>query len=95
MAVNLAGVGAVATFYLVILAAGIWAAWKQRRNGSATAESIMLARRDISLFMGILTMTGECSLDISFILVGCNTVNRLLSSLLLSSFLNEIIKLTK
>ena len=59
MAVNTIGIAAVTGFYLVILGAGIWAAWRQRRTGPATAESIMLARRNISLFVGVLTTTGK------------------------------------
>lgn len=69
MAVNEAGIAAVALFYLVILFVGIAAAWRQRkRNNNLVSitsspddqpqETIMLAKRELSLFVGILTMTG-------------------------------------
>ena len=62
MAVNAAGIAAVAVFYLVILFVGMLAAWKQRKAGRGTSnpeENIMLAKRDLGLFVGVLTMTGK------------------------------------
>ena len=62
MTVNAAGIAAVAVFYLIILLVGMLAAWKQRKAGRGTAspeESIMLAKRDLGLFVGVLTMTGK------------------------------------
>lgn len=62
MAVNAAGIAAVAVFYFVILLVGMFAAWKQRKDGRGSAnpeESIMLAKRDLGLFVGVLTMTGK------------------------------------
>ena len=56
---NVPGIVSIATFYLLILAVGIWAGWKQRGKGSqGGTESIMLAGRDMGTFVGILTMTG-------------------------------------
>ncbi|XP_046455618.1 high-affinity choline transporter 1-like [Daphnia pulex] len=60
MVVNTAGIAAVAVFYLVILFVGMLAAWKQRKAGRGTSnpeENIMLAKRDLGLFVGVLTMT--------------------------------------
>lgn len=59
MAVNVAGLASVLCFYAVILAAGVWAAWRQRKHGPDTTESIMLARRNLNVFVGVLTMTGK------------------------------------
>lgn len=60
MIINTAGIAAVAVFYLVILFVGMLAAWKQRKAGRGTSspeENIMLAKRDLGLFVGVLTMT--------------------------------------
>lgn len=62
MIVNTAGIAAIAAFYLVILLVGMLAAWKQRKAGRGLAnpeENIMLAKRDLGLFVGVLTMTGN------------------------------------
>lgn len=62
MTVNTVGIAAVAVFYLVILFVGMLAAWKQRKDGrgsSSPEENIMLAKRDLGLFVGVLTMTGK------------------------------------
>lgn len=62
MIINTAGIAAVAVFYLVILFVGMLAAWKQRKAGRGTSspeENIMLAKRDLGLFVGVLTMTGK------------------------------------
>ncbi|XP_045136938.1 high-affinity choline transporter 1-like [Portunus trituberculatus] len=53
--VNVPGLVAIILFYLVILGIGLWAAW--RRKGEASTEEVMLAGRDIGIFVGILTMT--------------------------------------
>ncbi len=66
MSVNAAGIAAVAVFYLVILVVGMLAAWKQRKAGRGTnnpEENIMLAKRDLGLFVGVLTMTGKESFE--------------------------------
>ena len=52
--VNVGGVVSVVVFYLVILAAGLWAA-RRRKEGE---EEAILAGRNIGIFVGIFTMTG-------------------------------------
>lgn len=67
MSVNIGGVISVAIFYILILAVGIWVGWKQKRkvkqlNAETSvnrSEDIMLAGRDMGLFVGVLTMTGN------------------------------------
>ena len=74
MNVNIGGVISVAVFYCLILTVGIWKGWKQKRklkqlqrteSGANRSENIMLAGRDMGLFVGVLTMTGndECCHD--------------------------------
>lgn len=60
MALNIAGVVAVMVFYLLILGTGVWAAKKaeRTRTGDKT-EVALLGDRNISLLIGIFTMTGE------------------------------------
>ena len=53
----LAGLIGVIVFYLVILGVGLWAAWKNKKmreqaNESVTAEDVILAKRNINLFVG-------------------------------------------
>lgn len=66
MGVNVGGVVSVAVFYALILAVGIWVGWKQKRklkqlreSSVNRSENIMLAGRDMGLFVGVLTMTGN------------------------------------
>lgn len=66
MAVNVGGVVSVAVSYLLVLLIGIWAGWKQKQklkrlanNSSNNSESMMLAGRDLGMFVGVLTMTGN------------------------------------
>ena len=62
MTVNIAGVFSVILFYILILMVGIWAGRKQKKiteDGDETeTEEVMLAGRNIGLFVGIFTMTG-------------------------------------
>lgn len=62
MTVNIAGVISVILFYILILMVGIWAGRKQKKiteDGDETeTEEVMLAGRNIGLFVGIFTMTG-------------------------------------
>lgn len=58
MSVNIEGVVSVAIFYVLILIVGIWAGWKQKHRLKSATDGIMLAGRDIGLFVGVLTMTG-------------------------------------
>ncbi|BHF82712.1 hypothetical protein SprV_0802585100 [Sparganum proliferum] len=58
--VNIPGVVGIIVFYLIILAVGIWAARKSKRTtaaGLTDSEDVMLAGRDIGLFIGVFTMT--------------------------------------
>lgn len=62
MALNIPGVVAVVLFYILILGTGVWAARKSRRaerksSGDRT-EVVLLGDRNISLVVGIFTMTG-------------------------------------
>jgi len=60
--VNVWGVISIVVFYLAVLFIGLWAGWRQRRKAkqqgrnSTDQEEVMLAGRDIGLFVGILTM---------------------------------------
>lgn len=58
MNINIAGIIGIVVFYLLILFVGIWAA-KKKGNGSESEEEVMLAGRNIGLFVGIFTMTGS------------------------------------
>nr|XP_033935585.1 high-affinity choline transporter 1-like [Pseudochaenichthys georgianus] len=61
MALNVPGLIATITFYLLVLGIGIWASIKSKRDGSRVranhAEMALLGNRDISLWMGIFTTT--------------------------------------
>ncbi|KAL5970449.1 High-affinity choline transporter 1 [Taenia solium] len=73
VSVNIPGVVGIICFYLFILGVGIWAARKSKKPSPATrnpqgtdtpaeggmtdSEDVMLAGRDIGLFVGIFTMT--------------------------------------
>ena len=58
MSLNIAGIASIILFYLLILAVGIWAGRKNEK-GNDSEEEIMLAGRNIGLFVGIFTMTGN------------------------------------
>ncbi|XP_036375450.1 high-affinity choline transporter 1-like [Megalops cyprinoides] len=61
MALNVPGLIAVAVFYSIILATGIWASRKskqeERRTTGSGTEAALIAGRNINLFVGIFTMT--------------------------------------
>lgn len=63
MAIHVEGLVAIVIFYLLILAVGIWAAWKNKNSGveegADRSETIMVGGRDIGLFVGAFTMTGR------------------------------------
>ena len=69
MALNVIGLIGIIVFYLIILAVGLWAAFKRKRDtrarsaeisgGTSASEDVMLAGRDIGLFVGVMTMTGK------------------------------------
>ncbi|KAL0280932.1 UNVERIFIED_CONTAM: hypothetical protein PYX00_002081 [Menopon gallinae] len=54
--INIAGVISIILFYILILAVGIWAGNK-KESGNDSEEEVMLAGRNIGLFVGIFTMT--------------------------------------
>ncbi|KAF7281571.1 choline transporter [Rhynchophorus ferrugineus] len=54
--INIAGVLSIIIFYIFILVVGIWAA-RKKETGNNTEEEVMLAGRNIGLFVGIFTMT--------------------------------------
>lgn len=62
--VNVAGLISIILFYLVILAIGIFAAWvknrkqKQAETSEEKTNEVILAGRNIGLFIGCFTMTG-------------------------------------
>lgn len=67
MALNIPGVVAVVVFYIMILATGVWAAQKSRKaerksHGDRT-EVVLLGDRNISLLVGVFTMTGKSLSD--------------------------------
>lgn len=76
MGIHVEGLVAIVIFYVLILVVGIWAAWKNKASGDEESldrsENIMVGGRDIGLFVGVFTMTGEFGayLDLHF-LFGC------------------------
>ncbi|XP_019881961.1 high-affinity choline transporter 1 [Aethina tumida] len=54
--INVAGVISIILFYILILGVGIWAA-RKKEAGNDSEEEVMLAGRNIGLFVGIFTMT--------------------------------------
>lgn len=56
--INVAGVISIVLFYILILAVGIWAG-RKKEAGNDSEEEVMLAGRNIGLFVGIFTMTGN------------------------------------
>eukprot|EP00088_Acartia_fossae_P042838 TRINITY_DN4508_c0_g1_i1.p1 TRINITY_DN4508_c0_g1~~TRINITY_DN4508_c0_g1_i1.p1 ORF type:complete len:582 (-),score=104.09 TRINITY_DN4508_c0_g1_i1:949-2694(-) len=52
---NVGGLVAIIIFYLVVLLVGLYAGWK-RRQVEQNQEQVMLAGRDIGIFVGVLTM---------------------------------------
>lgn len=62
MTFNIAGVFSIIIFYILILIVGIWAGRKKKSTGDGDEfeqEEVMLAGRNIGLFVGIFTMTGR------------------------------------
>lgn len=61
MTVNIAGVVSVVLFYILILLVGIWAGKKKTPHAEGEeeleSEEVMLAGRNIGIFVGIFTMT--------------------------------------
>lgn len=67
MAINVGGLVSIIVFYLVILAVGIWAGWKHGKKDKKETgtESVMLAGRNMGVFVGIMTMTGILYVNIN------------------------------
>lgn len=62
LGVNVTGLISIVVFYLAVLVIGLWAGWKQRkltRDQQPDQETVMLAGRNIGLFVGVLTMGGK------------------------------------
>ena len=58
--INVPGLVSIIVFYLIVLFIGIWAGWKQRKSQmTSDQETVMLAGRNIGLFVGVLTMGGR------------------------------------
>ena len=55
---NIWGLVSIIIFYVIILMVGIWAGRKKDKDGDSE-EEVMLAGRNIGLFVGIFTMTGK------------------------------------
>ena len=55
MAVHVIGLYAIAIFYLLMLAVGLWTAYK---NTGTKSEDFILAGRNIGLLVGTCSMTG-------------------------------------
>ena len=62
MSLNILGIASIVIFYLLILVVGIWAG-RKKEEGNDSEEEIMLAGRNIGLFVGIFTMTGNESVN--------------------------------
>jgi Na+/pantothenate symporter len=62
---NVVGVISIVFFYCLILAVGLWAGKKKHTGNSE--EEVMLAGRNIGLFVGIFTMTGNCYTEKQYI----------------------------
>lgn len=85
MALNVLGLVGIIVFYLLILGVGLWAAFKKKKGSSdelceggekvTESEDVMLAGRDIGLFVGAMTMTGmhsfKCDSLSSFAIHAC------------------------
>ena len=78
--INVPGLVSIIVFYLIVLFIGIWAGWKQRKSQvTSDQETVMLAGRNIGLFVGVLTMGGmttcynfRANIWILIIIMGCS-----------------------
>jgi len=55
--INYLGIFSIIVFYLLILGVGMWAARKKGGEEMDQEEEVMLAGRNIGMFVGIFTMT--------------------------------------
>lgn len=82
MAVSIAGVISIVVFYLVILVIGLIAARKSGfRARNIDSQDVILAGRNIGLFVGVFTMTGRYNFPLLSLIFG---YERLLSMMLTS-----------
>lgn len=84
MGIHVEGLVAIVIFYVLILFVGIWAAWKNKASGDEDSldrsENIMVGGRDIGLFVGVFTMTGEFGEhSVRHLLFGCERVSEWVS----------------
>lgn len=56
--INYSGLIGIILFYLIVVLIGVWAS-RKKNAGNNAEEEIMLAGRNIGLFVGIFTMTGR------------------------------------
>lgn len=56
--INYSGLIGIILFYLIVVLIGVWAS-RKKQDGNNAEEEIMLAGRNIGLFVGIFTMTGR------------------------------------
>lgn len=85
MGIHVEGLVAIVIFYVLILVVGIWAAWKNKASGDDESldrsENIMVGGRDIGLFVGVFTMTGEFGAQSDLkLLFGCERVHAVSAS---------------
>jgi len=55
LGIDVLGLVSIIIFYIAVLGVGIWASWRTRKQ-EQNQEQVMLAGRDIGLFVGMLTM---------------------------------------
>ena len=51
------GIAGIVVFYVLILAVGLWASRKSK--GDSDPDSVLVASRDMSLFVGVWTTAGK------------------------------------
>lgn len=62
---NVAGLISIIIFYLIILGIGLFAAWRKNKNAKSAqtteeeTNEVILAGRNIGMFVGCFTMTGR------------------------------------
>jgi len=86
---NVGGLVSVGLFYLLILGVGIWSGWKQKKKAVNDTENIILAGRDIGLFIGVLTMTGESGVYYSLLSLSLYPSPFTSRDLVISSYINH------
>ena len=64
MAVNWGGIVSIIIFYIIILVIGLWASRKSK--GDKDPDSVLVANRDLSLFVGTFTTAGKGFMNDAF-----------------------------